>query len=217
MNCLNAVSRANRYVSPQGIRQDTAHRYIHPRLRDGKHPNLHVVVESQILRVEVENGRATGVMFRPNPKFHSGEQNARTVHARRLVVVSCGALGTPLVLERSGIGSQNVLAKAGVSLVAENEGVGVDLEDHQLMTYAYKTSLEKGDTINGLVFGTTNPVDLLTTNDKTLGYNAQDVSGKFRPSDVEVQAFGPEFTKAWDTHFKNKPDKPLIGMASINT
>lgn len=91
------------------------------------------------------------------------------------------------------------------------------LEDHQLMTYAYKTSLEEGDTINGLVFGTTNPVDLLTTNDKTLGYNAQDVSGKFRPSDVEVNDFGPGFAEAWDTYFKNKPDKPLVGMASINT
>lgn len=47
----NGVQRAKRYISPAGKRQDTGHCYLHPRLQDGKHPNLHVVVDSQVIRV----------------------------------------------------------------------------------------------------------------------------------------------------------------------
>ncbi|KAK2616431.1 hypothetical protein QQS21_000673 [Conoideocrella luteorostrata] len=216
MSSVNAVSRAQRYVSPEGVRQDTAHRYLHPRLQDGKHPNLHVVVESQVIRVTVESGQATGIVFRPNPRFQPSEQSDRTIRARKFVVLSCGALGTPLVLERSGIGRKDVLAKAGVPLVAEVPGVGAGFEDHQLMTYAYKTGLEKGETLNGLVFGTTNPAELIKNNDKILGYNAQDASGKFRPTPDEVAGLGEKFQQAWRTHFENIQDKPLIGMALIN-
>ncbi|KAF4472517.1 alcohol oxidase [Fusarium albosuccineum] len=216
MDAVNAVARALRYVSPEGTRQDTAHRYLHPLLQDGKHPNLHVVVESQVVKVTIDNGKATGVVFRPNPKFHPNDKTERTVKARKLVVVSCGAIGTPLVLERSGVGSPDVLSKAGVAVAVENRGVGASYFDHQLMGYAYKTSLEKGDTINGLLFGKDSPIDLIKSNDRTLGYNAQDASGKFRPTDEEAALLGPEFLEAWNAHFKNKPDKPLCAMALIN-
>lgn len=47
-----------------------------------------------------------------------------TVHAKKLVIVTCGALGTPSVLERSGVGSSEVLQKAGIEVVANLPGVG---------------------------------------------------------------------------------------------
>ncbi|KAI0839680.1 alcohol oxidase-like protein [Hypoxylon sp. FL0890] len=47
----NGVQRSMRYISPDGKRQDTAHAYLHPRLNDGKHRNLHVLVESKVIRV----------------------------------------------------------------------------------------------------------------------------------------------------------------------
>lgn len=37
--------------------------------------------------------------------------------------------------------------------------------------------------------------------------------GKFRPTEEEVEALGPEFKKAWDRDFKNVPDRPLMIMA----
>lgn len=40
-----------------------------------------------------------------------------------------------------------------------------------------------------------------------------DASGKFRPTDAEVEALGPEFKKSWDRDFKNKPDRPLMIIA----
>lgn len=217
MKTVNGVTRGQRYIHPDGQRQDTAHQYIHPRLRDGKHPNLHVLVESQVSRVVVENGRATGVVFRPNPQFHSEDSKTeRTVRARKQVVVSCGTLGTPLVLERSGIGIPDVLSKAGVTLVAENQGVGVGFQDHQMMAYPFKTNLPHASTINGLVFGTTDPKDWIRDSDPLLGSNGQDIGAKYRPTLEEAEALGPDFLDSFRQHYVDRPDKPLITMSLVN-
>ncbi|KAJ3484271.1 hypothetical protein NLG97_g7097 [Lecanicillium saksenae] len=216
LDAINSFGRANRYVSPDGRRQDTAHSYLHPRLQDGNHPNLHVVVESQVIRVVVKDGRATGVVFRPNPKFHTGDTGAITVRARKLVIVSCGALGTPAVLERSGIGRSEVLAKAGLPIVAENLGIGEGYEDHQLMGSAYKTSLGPRDTLSDMLFGLLSPETILKERPEILGYNGQDVTGKLRPTDDEAVGLGPEFEVAWKADFQNKLDKPVVCMTMTN-
>lgn len=216
MDAVNAFGRANRFVSPAGHRQDAAHAYLHPRLQDGKHPGLNVLTECQVSRVIVENGRATGIVFRPNPLFHSGDTDEVTVFARKMVVVSCGALGTPAVLERSGIGCPEILSKAGVDVVAENRGVGQGYEDHQLVSLAYKTSLAPEDNLSGMVFGTLTPEIINKERPEILGYNGQDATGKLRPSDADVTALGAEFEAAWGARFRDKPDKPLFQMTVIN-
>ena len=213
---VNGAQRVLRYISPDGKRQDTAHQYLHPRLRDGKHPNLHVVVESHIVRVLIEDKRASGVVFTPNSAPHSGESQEQTVKARKLVIVSCGAMGTPAVLERSGIGEARILAGAGVPLMTDLPGVGNDYEDHQLAIYAYKTNLAPEDTADAVLAGRISAEQLIKDNSPYLGYNAQDVTCKFRPSKEEVAELGPEFQKAWDGHFKDELDKPLVVMALIN-
>lgn len=213
---INGVQRAMRFVSPDGKRQDTAHQYLHPLLQDGKHPNLHVVCEAQVDRVIFDGTNATGLVFRRNPAFFDGPAQDRTVRARKLVVVSCGALGTPLVLERSGVGSADILKRVGVPLVADLSGVGNDYQDHQLCLYAYKTGLEPEDTFDVVVQGRVKPEDLIKENSPLLGYNAQDVTCKLRPSDDEIAALGAEFQQAWDQHFKVRPDKPLVLMSPIN-
>ncbi|KAI1861939.1 hypothetical protein JX265_009442 [Neoarthrinium moseri] len=132
----NGVMRALRYVNPQGKRQDTAHTYIHPRLKDGEHPNLHVLTESLVERILFEGTRAVGVSYKPNQTLQPDADNAvRTVKARKLVILSCGALGTPLVLERSGVGSSDILQRASVDLVADLPGVGCRYQDHHMMLY----------------------------------------------------------------------------------
>lgn len=125
-----------RYVSPlDGRRQDVGHRYLHPLLQSGDFPNLHVLVENQVLRVLIggEEGnkdkkRAVGVEYRPNPSFaedsRSDGGNAKSVVARKLVIASAGSLGTPLLLERSGVGDPAVLERAGVPVVESLPGVG---------------------------------------------------------------------------------------------
>ncbi|KAJ7278949.1 putative glucose dehydrogenase [Mycena rebaudengoi] len=217
LDSINGVQRAMRYISPDGKRQDAAHAYLHPRLRDGRHPNLHVVVESQVDRVLFDNTkRASGVVFRPNPMHQpDAVSSPRTVKARKLVVVSCGALGTPLVLERSGVGNPDILRAAGVDLVADVPGVGREYEDHQVHVYPYRTSLGPEETADYITTGQVSPDELMQRNDKILGWNVQDVACKLRPRDADIAALGPEFEKAWKADFKDIPDKPMMLMAPI--
>lgn len=51
--------------------------------------------------------------------------------ARKMVILCCGALGTPGILERSGIGDPEVLTDAGIELQVDLPGVGAELDDHQ--------------------------------------------------------------------------------------
>ncbi|KAI1141440.1 alcohol oxidase-like protein [Hypoxylon sp. FL0543] len=218
----NGVQRSMRFISPDGKRQDTAHVYLHPRLNDGKHPNLHVLVESKVVRVLFDNKRAVGVEFQPKldnstSSANLAQDSVRSVRARKMVVVSSGALGTPSVLERSGIGSPEILRRAGVDVVADLPGVGENYSDHHLLIYPYRTSLAPHETVDGLVAGRVDPAELIKNQDKVLGWNAMDVHGKYRPTEPEVDALGPAFRESWNRDFKDNANKPLVLMSLINT
>ncbi|KAH7258806.1 GMC oxidoreductase-domain-containing protein [Fusarium solani] len=221
LDANNGIGRWLRYVSPDGKRQDTAHTYLHPKLQDGKHPNLHVLVESKVLRVLFdENKRAVGVEYTPNPDFQavSGPtlHPKLTVKARKLVVVSCGACGTPPVLERSGLGDLVVLKRAGVSVVVDLPGVGHEYQDHNASAYPYRTNLQPRETIDGILSGRADMTSLIEKNDKILGWNAIDVAAKLRPTEADITALGPEFQAAWDRDFKNHLGRPLILMGLMS-
>ncbi|KAI1845515.1 hypothetical protein JX266_008373 [Neoarthrinium moseri] len=220
LDANNGIQRWLRYISKDGKRQDTAHTYLHPKLQDGKHPNLHVVVESQVNRVVFEGKRAVGVEYRPNPAFQASigltQTPLQTVKARKLVVVSCGACGTPPVLERSGVGNPEILKRAGVPVVEDLPGVGHDYQDHHLTLYPFRTSLEPGETIDGILSGRANVGELVEKKDPILGWNSIDISSKLRPTEDEVAAIGPEFKSAWDKDFKNAPNRPLMLMGLVS-
>ncbi|CAG7558090.1 unnamed protein product [Fusarium equiseti] len=188
---INGVQKSLRYVSKDGKRQDAAHCYLHPRLRDGKHPNLHVVVETEVVRVIFEEQTAVGVICQPNSEFSSGQ--SETVKARKLVIVSCGAFGSPTLLERSGVGQAALLNQFGIPLVEDLPGVGNGYEDHQAMNYAYKTSLEPEETSDAVVFGYSDPQKLIAENAPVLGHNGQEAGLKIRPTEEEVSDLGPDF------------------------
>ncbi|KAI1174757.1 GMC oxidoreductase-domain-containing protein [Nemania sp. FL0916] len=217
----NGFERWKRYISPDAKRSDAAHMYLHPRLRDGKHPNLHVLVESQVVRVLFDKDkRASGVEYHPNPLFQS-EKGAtppakRSIRARKLVVVSSGALGTPSVLERSGIGRADVLEKAGVPLVEDLPGVGHDYQDHHLILWPYRTALEPHETLDELISGRLSFAEAVEKKDPRLGWNTIDIAGKLRPTEEDIAALGPNLKAAWDRDFKEKPNRPLVFMALLN-
>lgn len=74
-------------------------------------------------------GRATGVEYIFNKSVHpSSTDDILTVQAARLVVIAAGAMGSPLILERSGIGSKDVLEKANIPIIHELPGVGADYQ-----------------------------------------------------------------------------------------
>lgn len=222
LDSCNGTQRWMRYISPDGKRQDVAHRYLHPRLEDGKHPNLHVVCESQVVKVLFDDDKkAVGVEYRANPAFAlpigGVIDPVRTVKARKMVVVSCGACATPGVLERSGVGATEVLKAANVPVVAEVPGVGQDYQDHHLIFYPYKTDLGVDETLDGIINQRVDAVKLCTDNDRLTGWNGIDFSSKIRPNDdKEIDALGPEFRAAWDKDFKNNPNRPLFLLGLVN-
>lgn len=104
----------------------------------------------------------------------TAKQTPRTVKARKMVVVSAGANGTPLILERSGVGQKKILERAGIPLVEELDGVGHDYQDHHLTLYAYRTNLSKRDTINAFSDGRMDVAQAIKETDELLGTNAMD-------------------------------------------
>ncbi|KIV79922.1 hypothetical protein PV11_07461 [Exophiala sideris] len=211
----NGTERWLRYVSPDGKRQDAAHRYLHPKLESGDYPNLHVLVQNQVVKVLFnEEKRAVGVEYQANPKFETASQSTRcTVRASKMVVLSSGANATPLILERSGVGDPEYVKRTGADLVENLPGVGNDYQDHHLTLYAYRTSLSQRETINSFADGRFNIQEMIKKNDELLGWNSMDASGKFRPTEAEVEALGPDFKEAWDRDFKNAPNRPLMIIA----
>ncbi|KAF6827996.1 alcohol dehydrogenase [Colletotrichum musicola] len=211
----DGYERWMRYVSPDGRRQDAAHTFLHPLLEDGKHPNLHVLVESKVVKVLFdESKRAVGVQYTPNPDYQAvlstTRHPLRTVRAKKLVVVSCGACGTPGVLERSGLGDKKILDKVGVPVVADLPGVGHDYQDHHLILYPFKTALKPDETLDEIFSGRVSHEDAIAQKHKMLGWNGVDICSKIRPSEEEVDKLGPEFRAAWDKDFKNDPNRPLM-------
>ena len=90
-----------------------------------KRPNLKVVTGAEVLAVELDGTRATGVRYR------SGRRRTETiVAARREVVLSAGALGSPQLLMLSGIGPAAHLRETGVPVNLDLPGVGGNLQDH---------------------------------------------------------------------------------------
>jgi choline dehydrogenase len=105
----------------RGRRFGVARGYLRPAKR---RPNLTVLTGARATRVFVEDGRAVGVSY-----LLGGSAEA-TALAEREVVLSAGAIGTPHLLQLSGIGPRADLEAAGVDVVHDLPGVGSGLLDH---------------------------------------------------------------------------------------
>jgi choline dehydrogenase len=103
-----------------GRRWSAAKAYLDP-VRN--RPNLTIMTGAIADKVVIEGGRATGVEI-----LQGGSR--KTVGANREVVVSCGAIVSPALLMRSGIGDPDELAKHGIAVNAALPGVGKNLQDH---------------------------------------------------------------------------------------
>jgi len=114
-----------------GERHSAAAAFIHPNL---DRPNLEVRTGAHITRVRFDQGRAIGVEY---------EQGglSRYVGARREVVMSAGAFGTPQILMASGVGPGAHLQELGIPTVRDVAGIGQNLQDHisALLIYRART------------------------------------------------------------------------------
>lgn len=112
-----------------GVRASTARAYLAPaRGRDNLTVFTHVLVD----RVLFDGQRAVGLAYR------SGGRAGLVVTARREVILSAGSIGSPAVLQRSGIGPEAVLNDAGVAVRHDAPGVGANLQDHLEVYFQYR-------------------------------------------------------------------------------
>jgi choline dehydrogenase len=102
-----------------GVRWSTAVGYLNP--ARGR-PNLTIRPDSLVARVLFEGRRATSVVAQVGGA-------AQTFEAEE-IVLSTGAIGSPHVLLRSGVGPAEQLRAAGIPVVSERPGVGQNLRDH---------------------------------------------------------------------------------------
>ncbi|CAB3791006.1 Alcohol dehydrogenase [acceptor] [Paraburkholderia caffeinitolerans] len=112
-----------------GERWNAARAYLHggdPELAaagKSRWPNLHVLTDTQVVRIVIEGGRATGVVVQ-----RGGEETV--LHASREVILSAGAIGSPQLLMLSGVGPGEHLRELGIKVVCDAPGVGHNLHDH---------------------------------------------------------------------------------------
>jgi len=109
-------------------RASTARSYLRPASR---RPNLQVVTNALVHRILLDGTRATGVEFSRNGAVEH-------VDAAVEVLVCAGAVGSPHILQLSGIGDPEHLGRIGVETQHALRGVGKNLQDHYLARVAYR-------------------------------------------------------------------------------
>jgi choline dehydrogenase len=113
-----------------GWRLTSARAFLDPAL---KRPNLSVITNAVVERIVIENGRAMGVQFRRRGLPF-------TIAAAREVVLAAGAIGSPRLMQLSGIGSGERLRRLGIKVHHALEGVGENLQDHLQIRCAYRVT-----------------------------------------------------------------------------
>ncbi len=116
-------------TAKNGLRCSAAAAFLRPiKSRE----NLQIITHAQAQNVVIEGRRATAVRYRDR----SG--NIQTVHARKEIVLSSGAINSPQLLMLSGIGDAAQLAEHGIEVVTDLKGVGKNLQDHLQARLVYK-------------------------------------------------------------------------------
>lgn len=112
----------------RGVRWSAARAFLRPVL---KRPNLRVVTGALIDRLTFAGTRATGVEF-----LLDGERLHATAKAE--TVLAAGSIGSPAILQRSGIGDSEQLRTLGIRSQLHSPGVGNNLQDHLQLRSIYK-------------------------------------------------------------------------------
>ena len=95
-------------------------------------PNLTILTGVQLLKVTLDRGRATGVRIKSGSKVLD-------LTAEREVVLSCGAINSPMALMHSGIGDADRLRPLGIPVELDLKGVGRNLQDHFHVQIAHRS------------------------------------------------------------------------------
>ena len=111
-----------------GLRCSAAVGYLNP-IKHRK--NLKIEINCHVKKINFEGKKAKSVSF-----WKNGELS--TVVANNEIILSAGSIGTPQILQTSGIGNANKLSQLGIDIVKDSIGVGINLQDHLMFRPVYK-------------------------------------------------------------------------------
>lgn len=132
----------------RGVRWSATKAFLRP---VQKRPNLKIIIRAHVQKLIIENAEkgklATSLQVR------IGNQETQTISARREIILSAGSIGSPQILQISGIGPADLLTKLGIEVVHDAPGVGENLHDHlQVRTvYKVKNTVTLNQRVNSLV------------------------------------------------------------------
>ena len=110
-----------------GVRSSASNAYIETAK---KRANLKILTNVLVEKVTLENKKATGVEFSVNG-------NKKTLKANKEVILCAGSIGSPQLLQLSGIGPKKVLNDVGIEILHALPGVGENLQDHLEVYFQY--------------------------------------------------------------------------------
>lgn len=126
-----------------GQRMSSYRAFVAP-VRD--RPNLHVLTDAEVLTLTLNGARVTGVTLKT-------ERGTENLTAKREVILSAGALGSPQLLMASGIGDAEELRAAGVTVRHHLPSIGKNLQDHLDGLVSYHSDSGKGLGISAHTIG----------------------------------------------------------------
>ncbi len=116
----------------KGVRWNASKAFLRP---IKNRPNLTVLTNAHTERLEVTEGRVTAVLF---TEGEGGGAKPKRAEVKGEAILAAGAVGSPHLLQLSGIGSSAHLQSIGVDTVADAPNIGQNLQDHLQVRLAYK-------------------------------------------------------------------------------
>jgi len=111
-----------------GLRCSTAVGYLNP-IKNRK--NLKIITKSHVKNIEFNNNRAVAVNYWQNNQLTKVKANVE-------IILSAGSIGSPHILQASGIGPGELLKKNNVNVIRDQPAVGKNLQDHLMLRPVYK-------------------------------------------------------------------------------
>ncbi|MDM0015195.1 GMC family oxidoreductase N-terminal domain-containing protein [Variovorax sp. J22P168] len=155
-----------------GTRLSSSRAFLHPVM---SRPNLTVLTDCFVERVDVSRAEATGVTV-----IKGGQRESLT--ASQEVILAGGAINSPHLLMVSGIGAAHELEKSGVRVLHDLPGVGRNLQDHPSVPIAMmdRTSRAYALSWRSLPRAAMSPLEYLVGRRGMLASNAAEGGGFFR-------------------------------------
>ena len=100
-----------------GARRSAADAFLRPAMKSGR---VRLMTGAPVERIAIENGRARGAVLR----------DGRFIEARAGVLLAAGAIESPMILMRSGVGAADHLREHGLGVALDAPGIGANLHDH---------------------------------------------------------------------------------------